>query len=309
MYSTLLLLITPTFFQDTQSKQCVNQLLLRIHTLDQQKNKSGYLKFKKQILIWSFRFLKLSQDQPYVWHITYAYILIMLTMPWFMANFIPSAETTAEKYGIFYMFGMVFANEWLPIADTWMHATEQIYFDMFLFFLLFTWRGTQATDYTCRNLFKQQKRRQINEKPWFKSIEALYWLWRSSELIALASFYGGVWPTLVLNINVYWMSFIGCHMAWGKNGLFSKKQKKHAASVQGCLYCQQVEVEKKVIQGEEDEVVLQYLSSNANTLTQEEEQQKIPFASNSSYSSSSGSSTPFDGMIQVKSRKKQQLKI
>lgn len=225
------------------------------------------------------------------------------------------------------MWGMVFADEWVPIADTWMLAAEQIVFDVFVCFVLFTWRGTHATDYTCRNLkhsnnsssnnsnsntVSLKSRRQMNEKPWFKSIEALYWLWRSSELVALASFYGGIWPTLVQNMNVYWMLFIGGNLAWGKNGLFIKKQKKYASSVEGCLHCQRVEVEKKMIQTEVegDAVVLQYLSSasvNGNTLTQEEEQQKMPFisASQSSGSSSSSSSTPFDGMIQVKSRKKQ----
>jgi hypothetical protein len=100
------------------------------------------------------------------------------------------------------------------------------------------------------------------------------------------------------------MLFIGCNLAWGTNGLFVKKHKKYPVSVDGCLHCQEIEiVEKKVT--DDDVVVLQYLSSasaNTNTLTQEEEQQKTAFIS--SCSSSSGSSTPFDGMIQIKSRKK-----
>lgn len=296
-------------------------------------------------MTWSYRFLQLPQDQPIVWHLTFVYILALLTLPWFRANFIPSADTNAERYGIFYMWGMVFGGEWVPIADTWMFAAEQMTLDVFGFFFLVTWRGTDANDLLCRGASavhnqryasdaklaasptaaKVKHRRQLNEKAWFKGMEVVYWLWRSSELVALASFYGGVWPTLVLNINVYWMLFSGYTLAWGKNGVMCKRRKQKnrlLVMVEGCVACQQHETVISLVEDNEkkaslndDGTALNYSSSasiNATTLTQEEEQQKMGFmgisSSSSSGSSSCSSSTPFDGLPHVKTRKRQ-LKI
>jgi hypothetical protein len=332
MASMLFLLVIPKCYapqyeNDIQSKQRINRLLLRIHAIDQVPKKTPYHRLQKQILVWSLRYLQLPQDQPIVWHLTFIYILALLTLPWFRANFIPSGESNAERYGIFYMWGMVFANEWVPIADTWMLAAEQIVLDVFAFFFLVTWRGTDAADLTCNgsallhrsnNNSKASIPRQMNEKPWFKGLEAIYWLWRSSELVALASFYGGIWPTLVQNINVYWIVFVGYILGWGKNGVFTKKKQRHRfmTVVEGCLACQDttsitlVQNEKKSMPVDD----VQYLSSasiNAITLTQEEEQQKIGFISMSSSNSSGGSSscnssTPFDdGLPHIKSRKRQ----
>ncbi|RCH95862.1 hypothetical protein CU097_010137 [Rhizopus azygosporus] len=61
--------------------------------------------------------------------------------PWFRAEFIPSAEHPRDRYGTFYMWGMSFGQEWVPIADTWMFAAEQIFFDVFVFFILLVWQG------------------------------------------------------------------------------------------------------------------------------------------------------------------------
>ncbi|CEP10505.1 hypothetical protein [Parasitella parasitica] len=347
MAAMLLLLLIPKFFApqyetDVYSKKRINRLLLRIHTIDQTKKKTPYLKIQKSILTWSFRFLQLPQDQPIVWHLTFIYILALLTLPWFRANFIPSGATNAERYGIFYMWGMVFGGEWVPIADTWMFAAEQTTLDVFAFFFLVTWRGTDASDLRCRGavvgqrytsdvktaaappVIKEKHRRQLNEMAWFKGLEVIYWLWRSSELVALASFYGGIWPTLVQNINVYWMLFSGYTLAFGKNGVMCKRKKQKnriLVMVEGCMACQQhdsvislveEENEKKIPLNDEGNA-LHYNSSasiNATTLTQEEEQQKIGFMvpSTSSGSSSCSSSTPFDGLPHVKSRKRQ-LKI
>lgn len=348
MISILFLLLIPKFFApqyetDVYSKKRINRLLLRIHTIDQITVKTPYLKLQKSILTWSFRFLQLPQDQPIVWNLTFIYILALLTLPWFRANFIPSGDTNAERYGIFYMWGMVFGGEWVPIADTWMFAAEQVTLDVFAFFFLVTWRGTDASDLLCRGVVHQNQRyasdtkaavtpttavkmkhhRQLNEMAWFKGLEVVYWLWRSSELVALSSFYGGIWPTLIQNINVYWMLFAGYTLALGKNGVMCKRKKqKHRllVVVEGCMACQQhetvislVEENEKKAPLNDDSAALHYNSSasvNATTLTQEEEQQKIGFMSisTSSGSSSCSSSTPFDGLPHVKSRKRQ-LKI
>ncbi|GAA5817187.1 hypothetical protein MFLAVUS_010729 [Mucor flavus] len=325
--SMLCLLLIPKFYapqhqSDFSSKDRMNRLLLRIHTIDQVMTKSRYQRLQKQILIWSLRFLKLPQDQVAVWYVTFFYILALLTLPWFRADFIPSGDSDAERYGTFYMWGMVFAKEWVPIADTWLFATDQIVFDIFVFFFLVVWRGTDASDLTCRgglndNARHVRLRRQMNEMAWFKGLEIVYWLWRSSELIALSSFYGGIWPTLIQNLLVYWMLFVGAVLGWGKNGVFTKKKAKNRFIylVEGCASCQQQQkqdmyTDKTTILDEKKE--MQYTSSTsitATTLTQEEEQQKVGFVSvsgNSSSSSSSSSSTPFDGTF--KSRKKNILK-
>lgn len=316
--TTLFLLLIPKFFapqakDDTHSKARMNRLLLRIHTIDQLGLKSGYQKLQKQILIWSLRFLKLPQDQPSVWYITFFYVLALLTLPWFRADFIPSGETHGERYGTFYVWGMVFGQEWVPIADTWLFATDHIVLDVFVFFFLVVWRGTDAMELTCRGLTMPERklRRQLNELAWFKGVEIVYWLWRSSELVALASFYGGLWPTLGQNILVYWLLFVGYVLGWGKNGIFRKrKHPRFLFLVEGCISCEQQKEKRRnltlVLSDEEEEdekKALQYNSSHSiagATLTQEEEQQKVGFSGNSSCSSS----TPFDGNPYVKTRKR-----
>ncbi|OBZ85175.1 Transmembrane protein 62 [Choanephora cucurbitarum] len=320
MSSILLFLILPQCIgiHDVQYTAHIQRLLLRIHWIDQQKTTSVYLRLQKQILAWSIRYMQLPKDQPVVWHTTFVYILCLLTMPWFRANFIPSADTQQERYGIFYMWGMVFQDEWIPIADTWMLAAEQVVLDVFVFFMLVTWRSTDSVDFTCQGQISKQIGRQLNEKPWFKGLEAVYWLWRSSELVALASFYGGIWPTLVQNINVYWMLFSGFTLAWGKNGMFSRKRKQHRylKFVQGCVTCQQhYQYQRKEKQATEEitsnsaiqESVLQYDSSNANlnaSLTQEEEQQLKTKKVAGIIRSDSSSSTSFDDLPLIKNRRK-----
>ena len=313
----------PRYENDVSSKARINRLLLRIHSSDQLALKSRFHRLRKQILIWSFRFLQLPQDQPVVWHLTFVYILALLTLPWFRADFIPSGETDAERYGVFYLWGIMFGDEWVPIADTWMFAAEQIVLDIFVFFLLVVWRGTDAGDLTCQGVVVHRSEktgsttgtRQMNEKAWFKGLEIVYWLWRSSELIALSSFYGGIWPTLVQNILVYWMLFVGYILGWGKNGVFTKKKPRNrfALFVEGCSSCQQHQndlyndksAQLTLVQ---DEKKYEHYNSSASisgtTLTQEEEQQKTGFISVSGSSSSSNSSTPFDGSPFVKSRKR-----
>lgn len=344
--SILFLLLIPRFYapqyeNDIQSKARINRLLLRIHSIDHITVKSSFLNLQRQILVWTLRFLRLPQDQPVVWYTTFIYILSLMTMPWFRADFIPSGETDAERYGVFYLWGMVFGNEWVPIADTWMFAAEQIVLDVFVFFLLVVWRGTDASDLSCigatilqRNsspkgtatVSPSKRKRQLNEQAWFKGLEIVYWLWRSSELIALSSFYGGIWPTLVQNVLVYWMIFIGYILGWGKNGVFTRKNAKNRMPtiVEGCSTCQHYQhnlfafksAEISLVEDEKNTehhaTVLQYNSSTsitATTLTQEEEQQKVGFISISGSSSGNNSSTPFDSSPYFKSRKRSNIKI
>jgi hypothetical protein len=289
--SMLCFLLVPRFYMQRQdAKDILERLLLRIHTIDQITHKTRYARLKKQILIWSFRLLQLPQDQPVVWHATLFYILSLLCLPWFRADFIPSGETSQERYGTFYIWGIVFGKEWVPIADTWMFAAEQIVLDVLVFLFLVTWRGTDAGDLKCRR-FESDHRRQLNERAWFKGLEVMYWLWRISEIIALSSFYGGIWPTLVLNTLTFWMLFVGGTLGWGKNGVFTPKKKKRTRLmplVPGCTACQEDMYTKPPIEKE-----------RPATLTQEEEQKLDSLGT-----SSGSSSTPFDGSPTVKSRKK-----
>ncbi|KAI8979655.1 hypothetical protein BDF20DRAFT_940577 [Mycotypha africana] len=412
----LLLLIPKLFTIPSAPTKQQHQLLLRIHAIELLPIPSFYSNLKKTILIWSLRFVNFACEQPIVWHATLIYLLALLTLPWFRAKFIPSGDSEEERYGTFYLWGMMFGQEWIPIGDTWMLAAEQVVFDVLVFFLILAWRETGVVDYQCpgATLLRQQEpvfdanatntvtaagdslqqeylvdettttsltstnrrlanrtprrcRRPWNEMPLSKGLPLLYWLWRASELMALASFYGGIWPTLILNMNVYWMFFIGYQLGCGKHGILvstaSSLSRRHVQKrrrgensnsdfvssiiVEGCPGCQKsyyyTMLSEKLnhhqpddgkfnpnaiygnSQSDSDSQIAPLHSGCASsvddlTLTQEEEQlthgQKVGDVSmvqsnlsthtsrHYSGSSSSGSSTPFDGLPSIKSRKR-----
>jgi hypothetical protein len=158
--------------------------------------------------------MQLPSVQPSVWFGTFGFLLALLTLPWFRAEFIPSGETPAERFGTFYMYGMVFGQEWVPLADTWMYAAEQVCLDVGVFFAVFLVHAIPSELLVCSHVKLTLPgdpllRRSVVQSPWFRGVEIVYWLWRISELMALASFYGGIWPALVQNILVLWLLFVG----------------------------------------------------------------------------------------------------
>ena len=251
----LLVLILPKFY-DEEYEAMSRKLLEHIHRLEQEQEplspcgrgkillRRRRSKLRRQVYIWTLRFLQLPCEQPSCWLASVLFTLSLITLPWFRAEFIPSAPPN-DRYGTFYLWGLKFANEWIPIADTWMFAAEQIWLNVVVFVILFAWRSVDNLN--CNNAIHQQEeasiseaslhhhqlqplqqrksqQRQLHEYPWFKGLEVLYWLWRVSELMALAAFYGGA-SALLYNILVVWISFVGYNLAWGKGGMFNQKRR------------------------------------------------------------------------------------
>lgn len=136
-------------------------------------------------------FVQFPEEQPVCWVASILFLLALVTLPWFQAEFIPSGDSKDARFGTFYLWGLKFGDEWVPIADTWMFAAGEVWLDVAAFIILFAYQT-----------------RGRREAAWFKGLQALYWLWRASELVALASFYGGR-RTLVCNMLSMWIVFCG----------------------------------------------------------------------------------------------------
>ncbi|KAI7858450.1 hypothetical protein BDC45DRAFT_308683 [Circinella umbellata] len=231
----------PSFTASSASLQ--NRILLKIHRIDQYPTYGPFQFIQRQFLIWTLRFLRLPHDQPLIWYATFIIQLWLISLPWFKAEFIPSASTDANRYGTFYLWGLVFPNkEWIPLADTWKLAVLVINLDVGFLYRFFAWRCTNSTELHCLGSTKGQRQvRQINEHLWFKGLEVIFWMWRTSVVIQLAFYYGGVWPTLILNVLMIWLAFIGVMLVIGKNGLlltFRDRQRQRVAIIaNGCRAC------------------------------------------------------------------------
>ncbi|KAI9305936.1 hypothetical protein BJ944DRAFT_58956 [Cunninghamella echinulata] len=324
----LVILLIPRIYNDQDISR---RLLVRIHILDQQgPSMSRYQVLKRQILVWTFQCLQLPYSQPSVWYGSFIFTLALITLPWFRAEFIPSGETPTERFGTFYVFGMVFGGEWVPIADTWMFAAEVVVLNVFVFFLLFLLHSIPSNLFICNGLkninsssssetifhYHHQKR-SIIDSAWFKGIELLYWLWRASELVALASFYGGVWPTLIQNMLVYWLLFVGVTL--GSLCVSSSTMinyNRHnlpwmTSQLQGCDLCLKSDHHCYNDKIDNNNNISNGIKSSSIIMdTQPEEDShvvELDYKFNSSSSSgSSASSTPFNRSPRVKSRKRNQ---
>ncbi|CAO3591605.1 unnamed protein product [Absidia cylindrospora] len=295
----LTLLLVPRFYFDHDATS--RRLLIRIHLIDQQKQQqkktTAVLLLQRRILVGALRCLQFPSTQPSVWYATFGFLLALLTLPWFRAEFIPSGATPAERMGTFYLYGMVFADEWLPLADTYLFAVEQVVLNVVVFFILFLVRSISSEVLVCKQQQQQQQQRSVSDSPVFRGIEIIYWLWRMSELVALASFYGGVWPTLVQNILVLWLLFVGMTL-----GTYLCNGSGHATywmtngGLEGCEGCAKGSVRTSSMmmmvkdqQQEEEEHVVMEVDYRLSA---------------SSSSGSSASSTPFNRSPRAKNRKR-----
>ncbi|KAI8139188.1 Metallo-dependent phosphatase-like protein [Fennellomyces sp. T-0311] len=258
----LLVLVLPKFYDNEMTSA---QLLSRIQRLE-----GDQFNLRREVYLWTLRFLELPRNQPSCWIASVLFILSLITLPWFRAEFIPSAPPD-ERYGTFYLWGLKFSEEWIPIADTWMFAAGQIWLDVVVFVILFAWRSTDD------NLGQ----RQLHEHAWFKGLEVVYWLWRVSELMALAAFYGGA-SALIYNVLVVWITFVGYNLAWGKGGMFNQKRRSTFPKLCPCD-------DESTAKTNNDDMV--HGSSTS------------PHTSGGE-SSGSASSTPFNGSPLTKSRKR-----
>ncbi|KAG0167940.1 Transmembrane protein 62 [Apophysomyces sp. BC1034] len=292
----LSLLLIPRVVVECKVDPRPSRILLRIHDIDNGDLVGGpYQGIYRQFLVWSLRFLRLAEDQPVVWYGTLIMLLSLVSLPWFRAEFIPSGATTEERFGTLYMWGLVLSNEWVPLADTWVFALFRIVFDVGVFLVLFAWRVIDTSDLHCRNSEKAKRHaRQLNEHGWFKGVEVLYWLWRASELVSFAALYGGLWPTLVLNLLSVWLIFVAVMLAGSKGGFLSKRERQRIGIVlegcSGCRYESIVPPDAGVLVGQpegEDGISLP-----SSPMTDEDLQ-----------SSSSASATSFEDRLRVKNRK------
>ncbi|KAG0163151.1 Transmembrane protein 62 [Apophysomyces sp. BC1015] len=291
----LSLLLIPRVVVECKVDPRPSRILLRIHDIDNGDLVGGpYQGIYRQFLVWSLRFLRLAEDQPVVWYGTLIMLLSLVSLPWFRAEFIPSGATTEERFGTLYMWGLVLSNEWVPLADTWVFALFRIVFDVGVFLVLFAWRVIDTSDLHCRNSEKAKRHaRQLNEHGWFKGVEVLYWLWRASELVSFAALYGGLWPTLVLNLLSVWLIFVAVMLAGSKGGFLSKRERQRIGIVlegcSGCRYESIVPPDAGVLVGQpegEDGISLP-----SSPMTDEDLQ-----------SSSSASATSFEDRLRVKNR-------
>ncbi|KAI8342116.1 Metallo-dependent phosphatase-like protein [Chlamydoabsidia padenii] len=282
----LTLLLTSRFYSDRQVSQ---RLLARIHSIDQRGVVGGFRSIQRSILVGALRCLQLPSTQPSVWYGTFCFLLALVTLPWFRAEFIPSGETPADRFGTFYLYGMVFGQEWVPIADTWMYAAEQVCLDVGVFFILFVAHSIPSNALVCQ--VNKSHRRAFFESPWFRGVEVVYWLWRTSEMLALASFYGGVWPTLIQNILVIWLLFVGVMLGTSICSPDLNNNNSHGwviEGVEGCEGCAKGNM-LKVSQEQPDCLVVDL---------------DIKLGSSSSSGGSSASSTPFNRSPRTKNRKR-----
>ncbi|KAI9321022.1 hypothetical protein BX666DRAFT_1265296 [Dichotomocladium elegans] len=224
-------------------------------------------------------FVALAHEQPWCWLATVLFLLSLISLPWFRAEFIPSAPSPSERYGTFYLWGLKFANEWIPLADTWMFAVGQIWLDVGVFMMLFAWQSMDPCAYS--------RQKPAYERPWCKGLQVIFWLWRVSELVALGSFYGGI-KTLVLNVLVIWMLYVGYVLGWGKFGVFTSP--KHQPFVCICGSDPNIKITSAAVMTS-PEVEIAAASVTAAIEVSEE-------------SSGSTSSTPYNGSPRTKNRKR-----
>ncbi|KAI8064190.1 Metallo-dependent phosphatase-like protein [Gongronella butleri] len=328
-------LIVPQWFQGRETSR---RLLLRLHNLDQAAP-SVTGRWQRHILVWTLRCIHLPSSMASVWYGSFVFMLALVSLPWFRAEFIPSGESPAERFGTFYLYGMVFGNEWVPLADTWMFAAEQAIFNIAAFFYIFMVYSLPMDWLQCRGHalltlkpsandnddnepmqkapLASNMRRGSSSLHWLWSPYAragifVYWLWRTSELVALASFYGGVWPTLSQNILVIWLLFVGSLL-----GLLLLGGPSHPDNLQwlvepllGCDGCKKASHLRHPLNGSQNSLLAKTwaLTATENTISDHHDpahtDAMIVDLLTPSCSSGSASSTPFSASPRTKNRKR-----
>lgn len=196
-----------------------NKILFRIHEIDLGLYRSIYSGAQKFIYTWIHRFLQFPEEQAAVWNVCFITLISLLCLPWFRAEFIPSGKDDLERMGLFYLWGLLFeADQWIPMADTWLYAIFTLTFDVGVFILFFVWKSTSLHLLVCKGVEKRSNQL-LCDRSWFQLLVLLYWAWRLSKISDLATFYGGIWPTLVLNLLVWWLFFVAVVIIFGRSGI------------------------------------------------------------------------------------------
>jgi hypothetical protein len=245
LVSVLLVLVVPKIYNDYESHckdstQLVrNRILLSIHDMDRDEYSTIYTVIRKHMYIWVHRVLQFSEEQSVVWGVCFGFIVGLFCLPWFRAELIPSSKEQGS--GEFYLWGLHFGNDqWVPLADTWMFAVFQVTFTVAVFILLFIWRSTNVYLLKCKGSLHQTTPLLCN-RLWFQILIIIYWFWRCLGLKELAVWYGGVWPTLVLNLLTWWMVAVAVILVLDKDGLLSyysyRKYTQSTADFDQCQAC------------------------------------------------------------------------
>lgn len=236
----LITLVVPKIFNDYERYQADehnnlrNKILLHIHEIDLGVNRGIYVSIQKHIYTWTHRFLQFPEEQPYVWYMCFFFLLSLFTLPWFRAEFIPSGKDQEERMGYFYLWGLLFEQQWVPMADTWLYAIFQLTFNVGLFVLFFIWKSTNIHELRCKGVTAPQDTvsSHLYNRLYFQVLILVYWLWRAKGLSELATLYGGVWHTLILNLLVWWLIAVAVVIVIGKQGVITAIQTKKRAQME-----------------------------------------------------------------------------
>lgn len=232
-------MIAPKIYNDyerqqsgfTEKHNLRNKILYQVHQIDLGLNYSIYSGFQKHMYTWIHRFLQFPEEQPQVWNLCFLFLMSLFTLPWFRAEFIPSGKDQSQSMGLFYLWGLLFEkDQWIPMADTWLYAIFSLTFNVAVFILFFVWKSTSVHLLYCKGTEKDGKTSLLCDRIWFQSLVLVYWMWRMREVSDLATFYGGVWPTLILNLMFWWLIIVVCLIIFGKNGISTaimSRRRKH----------------------------------------------------------------------------------
>lgn len=236
IFAVIAMLITitvPRIYNDYEKNQQVdtrhnlrNKILLLIHEIEVGINRGIYADIQKHFYVWMHRILQFPEQQPYVWSLCFICLLSLMTLPWFRAEFIPSGKEQNEGMGFFYLWGLLFEkHQWIPV-DTWMYAIFQLTFKVGIFILFFIWKSTSAYQLRCKGT-GQQHTTLVCDRVWLQVLVLIYWVWQVQGLSDLATFYGGVYPTLVFNILIWWLIAVLAVILIGKNGFYESIKNYH----------------------------------------------------------------------------------
>ncbi|KAG1219437.1 hypothetical protein G6F35_007490 [Rhizopus arrhizus] len=228
MVMMILAILAPKIYNDYEEQHLVsqatsleNRLLLYVHEIDCGIYPSIYASIHKQVYIWTHRFLQFPKTQPRAWYVCFVLLLALFDLPWFRAEFIPSGKYRHnEGMGYFYLWGLYFSDkQWIPV-DTWLYAIFELTFTVGVFILYFVWKSSDLHLFQCKGLHEEKKSGPfLYTRLWFQPFVVIYLLWRAIGLVDLAWWYGGVWPTLVFNLLVWWLVAVACFLFFGKDGI------------------------------------------------------------------------------------------
>ena len=68
---------------------------------------------------WSIRLCELSTRSD-VFYGIFGYMLYIITLPWFLGDFVPSNPDPKQRWGWYFIYGILFSDgTWVPLLDTW----------------------------------------------------------------------------------------------------------------------------------------------------------------------------------------------